>query len=123
MWQDSRSSESNNDQTSNSRSGNQPYTSSKDSKTIKWDEEGISEHDKTRGTRMKITEPKTPYNYYNEEEDLEVQGIDDALPKLEKIKKKQQFEAKRKNHYNEYEMMRKFREHHRKEEEDEEEDD
>lgn len=123
MWQDSRSPTGNNEQSSNSRPGNQPDTPSKDPKKIKWDEEGISEHDKTRGTRMKITEPKTPYNYYNEEEDLEVQGIDDALPKLEKIRKKQDFEAKRKNHYNEYEMLRKFRENRGKQEEDEEEDD
>lgn len=29
---------------------------------IKWDEPTIAEHDKMRGTRTKITEPKTPYN-------------------------------------------------------------
>ena len=57
-------------------------------KGIKWDEDGISEHDKTRGTRMKITEPKTPYNYYNEAEDPDVANVDSAIPKLEKIKKK-----------------------------------
>lgn len=28
---------------------------------IKWDEATIAEHDKDRGTRMKIDEPKTPY--------------------------------------------------------------
>lgn len=28
---------------------------------IRWDEEIIAEHDKERGTRMKIDEPKTPY--------------------------------------------------------------
>ena len=27
-----------------------------------WDEEVIAEHDKERGTRMIINEPKTPYN-------------------------------------------------------------
>ena len=30
---------------------------------ITWDEETIAEHDKLRGTRMKIDEPDTPYNY------------------------------------------------------------
>ena len=30
---------------------------------ISWDEETIAEHDKLRGTRMKIEEPDTPYNY------------------------------------------------------------
>mgnify|MGYP000397718624 CR=1 FL=1 len=29
---------------------------------ITWDEETIQEHDKLRGTRMKIDEPDTPYN-------------------------------------------------------------
>lgn len=29
---------------------------------ISWDEPTIAEHDKERGTRTKITEPKTPYN-------------------------------------------------------------
>ena len=60
---------------------------------------------------MKITEPKTPYNYYNEEDDENPEvDLEQANPKLEKIKKKQDFEAKRKNHYNEYEMMKKYRE-------------
>ena len=30
---------------------------------LKWDEEKIREHDKERGTRMKIEEPNTPYNH------------------------------------------------------------
>ena len=30
---------------------------------VKWDEEVIAEHDKLRGTRMKIEEPNTPYNH------------------------------------------------------------
>lgn len=29
--------------------------------TITWDEEVIAEHDKLRGTRMKIDEPDTPF--------------------------------------------------------------
>jgi len=28
---------------------------------VTWDEEQLAEHDKTRGTKMKIDEPKTPY--------------------------------------------------------------
>ena len=28
---------------------------------VTWDEEQIAEHDKTRGQKMKIDEPKTPY--------------------------------------------------------------
>ena len=32
---------------------------------LKWDEETIAAQDKERGGKMKITEPKTPYNYYD----------------------------------------------------------
>ena len=28
---------------------------------VTWDEDQLAEHDKTRGTKMKIDEPKTPY--------------------------------------------------------------
>lgn len=35
------------------------------SQQIKWDEEAISAQDKDRGGKMKITEPKTPYQYYD----------------------------------------------------------
>lgn len=88
-------------------------------KGIKWDEEGIQEHDKTRGTRMKITEPKTPYNYYNEDEDPDlIESVEEAIPKLEKLKKKQEFEEKRKHHYNEFEMMRHFKQQINDEEEE-----
>jgi protein phosphatase inhibitor 2 len=93
-----------------------------DRKGIKWDEEGIQEHDKTRGTRMKITEPKTPYHYYNEDEDPELieANVQEVMPKLEKLKKKQEFEQKRKNHYNEFEMMKKFKQQLKDSESDEE---
>jgi len=30
---------------------------------IQWDEPTIAEHDKDRGTRMKIEEPDTPFNH------------------------------------------------------------
>lgn len=35
---------------------------------IKFDEEVIAEHDKSRGTRQKIDEPKTPYA--NDDDDM-----------------------------------------------------
>lgn len=90
-------------------------------KGIKWDEEGIQEHDKTRGTRTKITEPKTPYNYYNEDEDPDLlEQVEEAIPKLEKLKKKQEFEEKRKHHYNEFEMMRQFKQQHNDDDEEDE---
>ena len=41
---------------------------------VKFDEEIIAEHDKDRGTRQKIDEPKTPYA--NEEEDEQMQDED-----------------------------------------------
>ena len=38
-------------------------------RSVKWDEETISEHDKDRGTRQKIDEPDTPFVF---EEELEL---------------------------------------------------
>mmetsp|Transcript_1090 Transcript_1090/g.1650 ORF Transcript_1090/g.1650 Transcript_1090/m.1650 type:complete len:204 (+) Transcript_1090:42-653(+) len=35
---------------------------------VRWDEEAIAEHDILRGTRQKIDEPNTPYNYDFENE-------------------------------------------------------
>ena len=35
------------------KSNNKPH--------VTWDEEQLAEHDKTRGNKMKIDEPKTPY--------------------------------------------------------------
>ena len=48
---------------------------------IRWDEEVIKEHDKDRGTRMKIDEPKTPYNAGsdNEHESEEEEQAPDTL--------------------------------------------
>ena len=34
-------------------------------RTLKWDEDKIKEHDQLRGTRMKIDEPNTPYAHYD----------------------------------------------------------
>ena len=41
-------------------------------KLLHWDEATIAEHDKLRGTRQKIDEPDTPYNYDFDEEQLRV---------------------------------------------------
>lgn len=49
--------------------------------TITWDEETIERHDLDRGTRMKIEEPNTPYNYYDMEQDAEMKGDEPREPK------------------------------------------
>lgn len=43
-------------------------------RTLTWDEEGIAEHDKTRGTRTRIEEPKTPWHGSPASSDLEDEG-------------------------------------------------
>ena len=48
--------------------------------TITWDEEAIAEHDKERGTRQKIDEPKTPFVH-----DSELPPQDPSLPPLENL--------------------------------------
>lgn len=40
----------------------------KKTRVIKWDEETIAEHNKERGTRQKIDEPPTPYQYQSASE-------------------------------------------------------
>ena len=42
---------------------------------ITWDEEAIAEHDLTRGTRMKIEEPDTPYHYPEPDEADEMETV------------------------------------------------
>ncbi len=42
-----------------------PPETEKSPSGIKWDEETIAAQDKERGGKMKITEPKTPYHYYD----------------------------------------------------------
>ena len=50
--------------------------SKKSTERLKWDEEAIAEHDKERGTRQKIDEPPTPYEYgSDEEDDSDAQGV------------------------------------------------
>ena len=45
---------------------------------VTFDEETIKEHDKMRGSKMKIDEPKTPFHYFDEE------GNEILPPKSEK---------------------------------------
>ena len=90
---------------------------------------------------MKIDEPNTPYNYYDEEADKDAQEDEAkdpkspvAEPKLavselqEKLqlesegqqseeKKHADFAQKRKQHYNEYQQMQEWRKKHAEEEE------
>lgn len=42
--------------------GTRPQRRESHSKGVRWDEEVIKEHDKERGTRQRIDEPKTPFN-------------------------------------------------------------
>ena len=54
-------------------------------RSIKWDEEVISEHDKERGTRQKIDEPPTPFQYGSaDHSDAESEPGDLAEAVLEK---------------------------------------
>ncbi|CAA9987855.1 protein phosphatase inhibitor 2, putative [Plasmodium knowlesi strain H] len=103
-------------------------------KTISWDEVTINEQDKERGSRMKILEPNTPFNFIlmdsaSEDEaskfgeskgPSEVQEnniADDLIDKLNQLVEKQEnkavanidFKEKRKKHYNEYKMLQKLR--------------
>jgi protein phosphatase inhibitor 2 len=129
----------------------------KESRHLKWDEQKIQEHDKLRGSRMKIEEPNTPYHPYDsgsetdgslssarKHNDSSTQISWDALTnKLEahaaakeaypsspsshggnqtdednnnnykdKELKHLEFKEHRKRHYNEMELVRKFRQEH-----------
>lgn len=115
---------------------------------IKWDEVIIEEHDKLRGTRQKIDEPKTPFNYDSGAESdgshakapqnprktlnfaqLEEKLVDVAANYLpsptssfgdhsDDEGKRKAFEENRKKHYNEMELVRKFRMEHANGEDD-----
>ncbi|CAD2098408.1 protein phosphatase inhibitor 2, putative [Plasmodium vinckei brucechwatti] len=100
-------------------------------KTISWDEVTINEQDKERGSRMKILEPNTPFNFIvmdsaSEDETSKIgeskintEGqdniADDLINKLNQLVEKQDskgvsnidFKEKRKKHYNEYKILQK----------------
>ncbi|KEG03502.1 protein phosphatase inhibitor 2, putative [Plasmodium vinckei vinckei] len=102
-------------------------------KTISWDEVTINEQDKERGSRMKILEPNTPFNFIvmdsaSEDETSKIgesktntEGQDniahDLINKLNQLAEKQDskgvsnidFKEKRKKHYNEYKILQKLR--------------
>uniref|UniRef100_A0A6S8EI81 Protein phosphatase inhibitor 2 n=2 Tax=Aplanochytrium stocchinoi TaxID=215587 RepID=A0A6S8EI81_9STRA len=126
--------------------------------SIRFDEEVIAEHDKLRGTRQKIDEPKTPYRRgsFDEEYGDIPEAIANAQPKesttsprdpesnhvqlgnaamvdfagalssrLKEVNdqsseptaasaaERKDFEERRKRHYNEFQMMKKWRETHK----------
>ena len=73
---------------------------------IKFDEESIMEYDKLRGQKMKIDEPKTPYEYSDEEKKIKNQEkIKQKLKEFnvekkdEVLDKHQKFLEKRRLHY------------------------
>uniref|UniRef100_A0A0G4F9G3 Protein phosphatase inhibitor 2 n=1 Tax=Chromera velia CCMP2878 TaxID=1169474 RepID=A0A0G4F9G3_9ALVE len=91
-----------------------PGSEKKKSAGVKFDEAVIAEHDKERGTRQKIIEPKTPFHYASEDgQDQEASSSNggavcpkDLANKLNDHAKKAAFEEKRKAHYNEYEAVK-----------------
>jgi protein phosphatase inhibitor 2 len=87
---------------------------------IRWDEEGIREHDATRGQKTKIDEPKTPYHYYEEPDEDQPVELDEGhlQEELEKVRKKQEFLEKRRAHYDEFQRVRQMRSRPEDEEED-----
>ena len=134
------------------KSSSSPHRKKKD---LKWDEAKIEEHDKLRGTRMKIDEPNTPFAHYDSGSDTDgshnaaskeagelswdhlqnklesVAAVRDAYPSSpsshdavhddqlhnsdaedehQKEIKAMEFKEHRKRHYNEMELVRKYRE-------------
>lgn len=105
----------------------------KKKKSISWDEVTINKQDEERGSRMKILEPNTPFNFIlmdsaSEDEASklgETKGTTetsnnvatDLINKLNELAEKQDskgssnidFKEKRKQHYNEYKMLQELR--------------
>jgi len=110
----------------------------KKKKELHWDEEAIEEHDQLRGTRMKIEEPNTPFTTYDSGAESDgshpkspiqqqnplnwdqLQGrladmaanFPESPGSYSDEDRKQQFREHRKKHYNEMELVRKFRSSH-----------
>mmetsp|Transcript_27368 Transcript_27368/g.40083 ORF Transcript_27368/g.40083 Transcript_27368/m.40083 type:complete len:209 (-) Transcript_27368:154-780(-) len=128
----------------------EPLPSEKTDRHLQWDEKAIAEHDLLRGTRMKIEEPNTPFNYDSGAESdgsyhkspnssssdmhqprstsINWDTLEDKLNEaaqncpsspssyapsegdaLEEEEKHRQFVEARKKHYNEMELVRRFR--------------
>jgi protein phosphatase inhibitor 2 len=80
-------------------------------KKIKWDEEKLMKSEMEKDSKMKITEPKTPYIHYDHESDIATtQGIapfelEEAMKKIETSKSfewsesEDEFAENRKKHY------------------------
>ena len=48
-------------------------------KGLTWDEDTLAEHDRQRGGKTKITEPKTPYEYGSEDDEAEGEEMKEAM--------------------------------------------
>ncbi|AFZ79151.1 hypothetical protein BEWA_019970 [Theileria equi strain WA] len=101
--------------------------SNRKKKTISWDETCIREQDKERGTRMKITEVSTPFNYASwdlgsEDEDSGNPNLkidhehmtEEVTSRLKKIQeeheRKRMFQEYRKKHYDEFKIAKALKE-------------
>jgi len=116
------------------------------SKQLQWDEKAIEEHDQLRGTRMKIDEPNTPYNYYSDsgaesdgsrsvrspghqKETIRWDVLQNRLDSIAAVRdayegeegdeenedekmRRLEFQEHRREHYNEMELVKKFRQEH-----------
>ncbi|PHJ23895.1 protein phosphatase inhibitor ipp2 [Cystoisospora suis] len=101
-------------------------------KHLQWDEEIIAEHDLERGTRMKIDEPPTPFHRRDSKdhgvspaalqqclEELQMNEQGQALSEAEvREKKRQEFEQRRRQHYNEFDEVKRMRETRQEDDED-----
>lgn len=90
---------------------------------VHFDEKQIAEHDKDRGTRQTIDEPKTPFeksvkpvidddgntiDFEALTEKLDSLNANESKSDIEKRIEAHNFEEKRKKHYNEFTEMKKF---------------